>query len=385
MTLHPAREKQMVRNTLLITVYNLVNLLFVYKYSLMLTRHNLLTCLLYLVIVNLFLARVWTVTARGHSVRRSERTDLLITAMLVTALFILMKQFDPSSIQADRYTAIHQWLDRLLAGQYPYSAESRPSALPFLFLLSFPFYLLGDPGLLQIAALLVFVVIARDRALAPVPMTHLRVLLLVLSPAFLYELVVRSDLMSNVILVIFFGFILDKAMERRAKPAPIFCLGAAGGLVIATRLVVLPVYMLFLARHRTARRKDIVRLVSGNILGFAAVTVPFVLWDAAHFLGEGPFAIQSGYASPWVLVIVVPLTLLLCMRADSPASVLEYSGAILFLAVLLPFIESVIYNGWANVFFNDRFDISYFVFCLPFLILSLDFHRRGPSRVSCTR
>ena len=375
----------MVRNTLLITVYNLVNLLFVYKYSLMLTRHNLLICLLYFVIINIFFARLWTGTAGGHSVQRSGRTDLLITAMLVTALFILMKQFDPSSIQVDRYTAIHQWLDRLLAGQYPYSAESRPSALPFLFLLSFPFYLLGDPGLLQIAALLVFVVIARDRTLAPVPMTRLRVLLLVLSPAFLYELVVRSDLMSNVILVIFFGLILDKAMVTKARPALIFCLGAFGGLVIATRLVVLPVYMLFLARHRAARRKDIIRLVTGNILGFAAMTVPFILWDAGRFLGEGPFAIQSGYVSPWVLVIVVPLTLLLCMRVDSLASVLEYSGTFLFLAVLLPFVESIIYNGWADVFFDDRFDISYFVFCLPFIILSLDFHRREPSRVSCTR
>ncbi|MDP5045194.1 MAG: hypothetical protein NWQ06_09475, partial [Leeuwenhoekiella sp.] len=93
----------------------------------------------------------------------------------------------------------------LLNGNYPYSAldhlGGKTSNLPTLFLIGLPFYLLGDVGLLQSFTFLVFAGII-DKLIKSPAIRIVSLLLLMSSLWYLYEIVVKSDLVSNTILVI---------------------------------------------------------------------------------------------------------------------------------------------------------------------------------------
>ena len=67
---------------------------------------------------------------------------------------------DPYSIKVDRWSAIHNFLTCLLAGEYPYAAQTHlggyGSPFPVWQLFHLPFYLLGNVGLSLIVAVIIF-------------------------------------------------------------------------------------------------------------------------------------------------------------------------------------------------------------------------------------
>ncbi len=355
-----------------IGIYNFINLLFVYKYSIMATPHNLAACLVYAVITNLLFVILYFRSTRGPYRGRSGGSTVVLTVSIAIVLFVVMRQIAPPMTEVARSPAVHQWIVRFFQGEFPYNAETRPSALPFLFILSIPFYLVGEAGLLQITAFMVFSAILLLNPLRKKVDWGASILLLMISPVFLYELVVSSDLFSNMILLLLFGVLLEKSTAR--EPGPLFALllGAAGGLVLATRMIVLPVYILLLVHHLRVRREYFAWLIGGSLLGFVTITAPFLFWDELFFLESGPFAIQSSYISAWTIVPIVLLTVLEACRVRSLMQVFSSSAIVLFVAVFIPFLHSLALEGWQGVIFEDRFDISYFAFCLPFLIVSIN-------------
>jgi hypothetical protein len=361
-----------MKKLLWIAMYGFINVLFVFKYAAMITNHNLIASLIYLALINIFFAVLHFHRKKLVSEQTSKRMEAIFVGLLAIGLYIVMKQLDPVMIEVGRYPALYQWIEKFLGGEFPYKAESKPSGLPFLFITAIPFYLVGELGLLHIVAFITFsailLLIQYQKPARDIP----RLLLLVVSPVFLYELIVRSDLFSNMILIIIYTIILERVMRKPVTSLTIFLLGVTGGFVLCTRVIVLLIFLPIMGLFIRTTGKRSIWLIIGNILGVLVMTLPFLYWDGAYFLVEGPFAIQISYASPWTLLPIVLLTLVLTFRVKCIPDIFSSATIILFLAVFLPFLYNLSLMGWDRVMFSDRFDISYFAFCLPFHILSFN-------------
>ena len=202
-----------------LALYLLINGLFVYKYSTRFLPHPWLWTLCYPCGV----CALFFILVRDSDLKlkRHANNALFIFSVILIALILVfvMQHFNPAQIRVTRFPALHDWISRLLNGQYPYTSPARPSGFPFLFLIAVPFYLLGDLGLLQIFAFLIFAYIIHYRFGSDGTNRLRGLLLLVLSPVFLYEIAVRSDLFSNMVLVIAFMIITRHRVGHARTPA----------------------------------------------------------------------------------------------------------------------------------------------------------------------
>jgi hypothetical protein len=206
-----------------------------------------------------------------------------------------------------------------------------------------------------------------------------QIVILVSSPIFLYELIARSDLFTNMVLVLLYIVALDSTTRRDSGPLHLALLGVAGGFILATRMIVVLIFFLLMTGDFRRRGVKSLWLILGNIVGFAAITLPFLIWDTRYFLSKGPFSIQGSYMSMTTALPVLLLSLIFALRPISVSNVIQRSAILLFVAVLLPFLQSIYLLGWNGVIMDDGFDISYFAFCLPFIILSIH-SDRNPRR-----
>jgi hypothetical protein len=356
-------------------VYQSINTLFVYKYATRFLSCPWLWLLGYLIAINALLILFY----RDFDFKLGQKPNatIFVVCVVFTALLLtlIMLRFEPAKIRVGRFPALMDWIARLLSGEYPYASPTLPSGFPFLFFLAMPFYFLGDLGWLQIFAFLVFAFILQLRYGSDGTRRLRTLILLVVSPVFVYEIAVRSDLFSNMVVVILYMFFcLNKVRDRRIPV--LFVTGLAGGFLLATRGIVLLIYVLYFGYLFKHQLKRGLIFIAGIISGFSIVCLPFAIWNVEYFTLHGPFAIQSAYLPDWLSVLFLLLGIYLARRAPSMAVVYRYTALTLFAAVFIAFCISLLDQGWPAAVMADRFDISYFCFALPFLLLSLDYERR---------
>lgn len=352
------------------SIYILVNTLFVWKYSSEYADYPWMP-VVYLLVIIAFLRLSFKDHRSGRlPTQKTDRIYFTVVTLSAFILALLMFQFDPDSIAVGRYPALHDWISRLLAGKFPYASAFNPSGMPFLFILAMPFYFLGDPGLLQIFSFMVFggvVYLQSGRNLVP----SLRILvLLIVSPAFLFEIVVRSDLFSNMVIVLLYIFIFDRYARREERMNAIL-LGLAGGFLLSTRGIVALIYIVFFLYVIRQNRLNYHLVLLSAAAGFILILLPFLLWNFEYFVRSGPLAIQTSYIPWWVYFPAVAAAVLSGFLAGTLRGVFVGSFITLFGIVLSAFLKSIIEFGLAGSVLGDRFDISYFSFCLPFLLASL--------------
>ena len=360
------------RNVLYLLIYECINGMFILKY--MSPSSPWLTFFLYLVGVNTYIAIL--IGFRHVSLGRRLRGPVFYfaaTFMLALLLALIMKRFDPAVIQVGRAPAIEEWLSRLLSGQYPYGAPVHPSGFPFLFVLALPFYWLGDVGYLQIFSFMVFAFLVY-RWSGDSKNRLFRLSLLILSPVFLYEVVVRSDLFSNMVILILFLMMFYTIVRKPSiKLGWIFLLGCVGGLLLSTRGIVFTIFIVFLGTVFKKHLKRAAVFSVGGMAVFAATLAPFMVWNISTFMNHGPFAIQSAYLPLWLLILCMVTCAVCARKLSSIQAAISAVALILFGLVLVPFVQAVFAKGWRSIVFEDGFDIAYFSFTLPFLILSIHF------------
>ena len=361
-------------------LYAFINLLFVLKYSARVGIDGRVAGASYLAAVALLVwARrrvpTWTVARR-----LSTPAYWTAVTLVAVALLALMRQFDPAAIRVTRYVAIHDWLTQLLRGDFPYASTVNPSAFPFLFACALPFYLAGDLGLLQIATLFGFAWVCLRAARGSAPLALGSVLLLALSPLFLFEVVVRSELTSNMTLVL---LLLSRVelrsgdevggragvSEPRAHPGALEAVAA--GLLLSTRGIVALVYALAFTtvfRRRVAAGAGFALIA---VLVFAATLLPFLVWDAGRFVASGPFAIQLSYLPLPLVLAALAVAVAIGWRTGNWRDLHRRVAVLLFAVVAAPFAYFVVTLGWQRVLGGNRFDISYFAFAHAFAIGAL--------------
>jgi hypothetical protein len=195
-------------------------------------------------------------------------------------------------------------------------------------------------------------------------------LFLITAPIFLFEIVVRSDLFSNMVIVILYLVIFRLYSRHGGYIFPVLS-GAAGGLLLSTRGVAFIIYIIFFLYMIREHRFKYGLFILSMLAGFVITLAPFLIWNADYFIGSGPFAIQSSYIPGWVFVISIIASVICGLAVRSLRAVYTSITIVLFGVVLVAFVISLANFGLTESVLGDRFDISYFAFAMPFLLLSL--------------
>jgi hypothetical protein len=377
-----------------LAIYELINILFVYKYTSRITSYFWATPLLYLVIVNLFIILLLKHHEFGFSLKMQNLIYFSLIAIFAILLTTLMFHFDPPKIKVGRYPALYDWLTRIFNSEFPYASPIKPSGFPFLFVMVMPFFLLGDLGFFQIFSFIVFSVLVYLRHRQNSLNRFRLIFLLITAPMFLYEIVVRSDLFSNMVMVILYLAIFEILSREPNRPGLII-LGIVGGLLLSTRGIVLLIYVAFFGYFW---RRKIIRdglFFISMFFGFLLTVVPFLIWDWRYFTNFGPFSIQLAHIPNWLLILSVASSIYCALTIRSLKRIYSSVSFILFGVTGVAFATMVFNCGWYKTVLGDGFDIGYFCFTLPFLLISLDFPEKettsspsgvfisGQSRLEC--
>lgn len=359
-------------NLISLIIIGLIGGLFVFKYSARVTEYNLIFSFLFLLIfysVPLFLQRIDV-----ERYKIFNKRNVILIFSLLTVGFIILLNYIPVETRVSRYLAIETWLSNLLNNHFPYDSHVNPSGFPFLFFLALPFHFLGDAGYLTIIGFsLAWLVVVHTSKTAKERVVRLSMLLLL--PVLYYEIIVRSELLANMMFVIFLLFIADKFLNSEKRILKLLITALLFGLFLSTRGIVGIIYIIAVLYFF---RDD---LLKGFYFSFIVITtfilllLPFYLWDSETFIKKGPFAIQMLYLPVGFLIFFFIISVYTGWIVSSMQEVLFSSGLIIFLIVTVSFIITIFDTGFYNSVYKDRFDITYFIFSVPFFILSIKEYR----------
>ena len=355
-------------------LYLFINSLFILKYGLRLLPWYgvVAACLIYAAIVAVSCKYLLPKLSGLTITHRAQ----LIT-MIICLTFIIAFQYipDPMSIQVDRWSAIHNFLYNLTHGIYPYAAQTHlngyGSPFPVWQLFHLPFYFMGNVGLSFILGILLF---THSLSLhLKEPGERIAFALLACSPAFIYEVVVRSDLMTN--FMVSMSILLYCIHYRLSVQKNPVLLGIIIGMTMSTRLsAIIPfcIYYFYEYCHTKLRQQIVFPTIV--LLTFLLTFLPFLLWDREMllFFDYNPFILQTrqGHLSDFVLLIPIGICLSF-WQSKLPLRHLIASAAMLFLLVIITFVHSMMVdNTWSEIF-ESRFDITYFGMSLPFVCATL--------------
>ncbi len=356
-------------NLVILFIYALISALFVLKYASRITPHAWIFAILYGFIAPAIACNLPNLIPASFRRIPSIRTYIVFVIFLSVFFIVVMLQFDPQTIRVTRYSALNEWITLLLQGQYPYGASSDPSGFPFLFILALPFYFLGDTGYLQIIGFILFCVLVYYRYSDDWKNMVRSTLLLIACPLFWYELVVRSELLFNMVIIIaFLTFLELRLMKKRQRG--LFWIGIVGGLLLSTRGIVLLPYvavMVWIVRMGMLQKKSFPIAI---FIGFGLTLLPFLAWDWGTFMQSGPFSIQTAYLPVWIIIIAVIVCFVIGWKAYNLRQVYAFTGIVLFGVALASLVFIVTIFSWQDAIFRDAFDVGYFAFSLPFILLS---------------
>ena len=371
---------------LFLFLFVFINVIFIIKYT---SRLNILSPYLFGILYSF--AVVFFLFLYSFPLKKEKTYNFIFyfLSVLFFALTIYINyKVDTYKLNVDRWSAMEVGIKSLLNGNYPYTAidhmGGRTSNLPTLFFIGIPFYLIGNIGYLQSFAFLVFIGILflsfstyRERLLG--------LLLLIISPAYLWEIYVKSDLMSNFILVLFFIAFVYKKIYPKYKNNIYLLSFLSTSLVLSRLTAIIPLALLLFRKFYKSSTLDKLKFLS-----VALFTVILFFYVAFHnveslviFKHYNPFELQNRQLPFIVSLILVASSFILSFRINNYKIQIYYSVFLLFISVFLAFLLRIYKSGISESIFNSRFDISYFNIVLPFLIIAIVFgYNSNPNQFS---
>ena len=352
-------------------MYSVINMLFILKYGLRFLP--LSQC--FLLIIFYFVC----IVSIKHFVQKFEKGNGVIwsvLSVLFVSLIFIQWYIDPYQIQVDRWSAIHNFIKYLFDGLYPYAAQTHlggyGSPFPVWQLFHIPFYLLGNVGL-SIAFVSVLFTYAVYTAF-DIKTACLALLFLLLSPAYVYEVLTRSDMLTNFLLVCAVVILLQKhhiLLSEHWLSLAVMC-----GFIMSTRFsAIIPLIVYFFNDY--IRSKWLVRLLFPCIVltVFALTFLPFLLWnsDMLLFFEYNPFVLQSRQGHLSDFIIFIPLGIYYSLTWKNNMMRYMFNVAIILIVlVIVTFVHNMYLNDNWNELFDSAYDITYLDMSLPFLILLMN-------------
>ena len=351
-----------------------INSLFVAKYSIRGGLNPFISVSAYC----LFIIISWLYFSKSKLINKlnSKTVYILVTSVLCIGILFLHIIINPYNLQVDRWSAIHNFLQNLFNGTYPYSAHTHlggyGSPFPVWQAFHIPFYLLGNVGLgmlfsiFLLSMFLVWWLNDYSKAL-------IFIITLIISPAFWYEVAVRSDLIYNFILCfIAIGFIHKKkySIQQQSIGLGILC-----GLFLSTRFsIVLPFAIYLFPDFIRAGIKQKIIFACVAILTFIISFLPFVFWsnNTLFFFKYNPFVLQTRQGSLLEVLIISILGIYLSTKwKGNISNCFGYIAICIVTLVTITFTHRMISDHFVNRLFDSAYDITYFNMALPFVIYVL--------------
>jgi hypothetical protein len=347
-------------------VYFFINIVFCIKYNPVDGIHPIVFLIFYPLIVIVFYR-----IAVYLRILHKEYFFLTITiAILLIALFLWF-YIDRWSVQVDRWSALAFWSENLKNGNFPYGTPTHlggyASPFPVWQLFHFPFHLLGDTAYGQLFCLLVFFV----------SLYHWRtkintggfMILLALSPAFWWEIAVRSDLLCNMLLL--FVFLLAQFYNSGFwKKHKIFTASMVGLFLCTKLLVAFPLFLYFFPGFLKFNIKDKIVFALTTIVWFIIPFLPFLFGEQGllNHPEYNPFFQQTRQGNVWFIATGCVFMVSASCVWKRMKDLYFLSGLSLFALILTVGIRIGLKNGWSTLIVEDELDKSYFTVCIPFFL-----------------
>jgi len=285
---------------------------------------------------------------------------------------------DGNTLNVDRWSAMEVGIRALLNGQYPYSAidhlGGRTSNLPTLIFLGIPFYLLGNIGFLQSFSFILFSYIVfiafnnyKDRLFC--------LLLLILSPSYLWEIYVKSDLMSNFIIILMLMVIVQIKISKKERINPLILSFVSTAAILTRLTAIIPITLLLFKKFYNYSLKEktlfiIVSLITITLFGYICLNK---VSDFNHFKQHNPFELQNRQLPFFISFITILIPLIYSFQISNLKLLIKSSVFFLLLPILLAMLINISNNGIYTSIFNSSFDISYLNIVMPFLLILLTY------------
>lgn len=356
------------RQLLTLAIFVAVNLCFTVKYGLRVGVPAAIAASTgYVLMVMFIVARQWLWA-------RVRRFPVILSVYTVLAAAAVIAFFPPGTFDVDRWDMIQAFCSQLEQGRYPYVSagltnDNVPAQSPFYFLICYPFYKAGLYVGLPLISLWIWWIVAvrdfRDRAV-------MTTLLLMTSPAFVYEVLTLSTIFFNSVIV----FAWMTLYRRYRDMTLVQCLvaGFIGGLMMATRNVfAIPVIFICMMQLLNGRKRYYAFVTGGAvILSYAAVFLPFIFgWGLDAWQSSNPFSVQSEVIlSTGVMALLIAASVVWAALSGSDWSRAVFaSGVMLFASAVAVIAETSVNVGFHTAFIASRADITYLIFCLPFILI----------------
>lgn len=342
-----------------------INLLFYAKYLERVTDYYLLFSVIFSLI---FTSVLFLPFLLKKELPQLKFVNIFLILVLIAASFYISYKIPIETINVDRWEIITLFWNAYEKGDYVYFAQmesgNKPGAMPFYFLISYPFYLTKSFFLMPVIALIIFVFTLRYAGIKSNGITTC-IIFLLLSPSFLWEISTRSTLYLNSALVFFsivYFFKEDKLTTKRLIIA-----GVLIGLFLSIRFVFIIVYIIvfmYALRTKIASFKQLVGLGIVALISMLITYVPFIYNHLDVFISDNPFFFQSTWFVPFYYTILfVLLAFIFSFIARTLNDIYFYCGLTLFISMSIYFIYYVYKWDFNEAFFERSYiDISYFIF-----------------------
>lgn len=355
-------------------LYIFINGLFVIKYGVALQWVNSF------VLFSIYLVLIFAVLFFFEKSKLQENFFRYAFWFIVPLFFIfilfLTQYVKLESLNVDRLDALDSGIKAVLQGDYPYDIVNRlgneSSNLPLLIIIGIPFYLLfGSAVYLQSFCFLLFSYLI-FKYFKTYKLRVLALVLLILSPGYIYELYVKSDLMSNFILAV--GFII--LIWTYFIKSPVMKLpnvAILSGLLLLTRIpVIFPLAVLLLRKFTSLGIRSKIIFTAVFIATISIILGVFMMMapNLQIILDHNPFMLQSKQPV-YLSLLLIGAAAICSFKIKDLNDIMLLSSILLFSSVSIAFILAILKNGFRNTFFESYFDISHFNMAIPFIILSL--------------
>ena len=354
-------------------IFLFVNFIFSAKYLSRITPYYLLLTFL----ITFSYLFVWqNRNIINNTIKPSDKLNYFVIIIFISASFIVFKLIPAEKLNVDRWSVITSFWDNYFNNKYVYFAKSNlnnpPGPMPFYFILALPFYLIGELGYFSILGLILFFLLLKYSKVS-LPIQTIVLLLLTSSVFFVWEVICRSNIFLNGVLVL---IVINQLLQIKTFNLKNYIfIGTLIGLSISTRNVfIIPFIIAFLfgLNKKILSLKQTIIIVGISTIIFALTFLPFVWGHINDFKQMNPFIIQSSALMPFILTIPFILfgafSSILCKNI---MDVYYYSGLTLLLTIIGYFSYHILIDGFNNTFFESAADISYFILCVPFSLFYL--------------
>lgn len=357
-----------------------INGLFVLKYTSRTTYSPILFFLFYILAVFGVIIFFYFIENKINQ----KITNFLIglsSLSVILGVLVLHSFINPYELMIDRWSAIHNFISNLFNGEYPYAAQTHlggyASPFPVWQIFHIPFYLAGNVALAMIfSILMLFFGVMRWTTNKKNALFF--ILLLAISPAFWYEVAVRSDLCYNFLLV--FLTLLFFQHKNYNLFNNTLLIGLICGLFLSTRVtIVIPFFVYLLVDFFKINTKKKIAFLGITITIFACSFLPLVFWNhnTLFFFEYNPFVLQTRQGSIFEIILIASISFFFAFKWKKDfIKYNAYTAIILIVFVIITFLHRMINENFENNLFSSSFDITYFNMALPFLIFAIAYNNQ---------